>query len=122
MAGEGWRQRARQKWGKVGAALADALFHEEGVPCAISPFVVDGPCLFVEEGGEGGYFGEGFISYVASLLTNLADTFASKVGKAYRRMTFFLITTMKLIPRGAEDALFLEGTLASVIVGFLLLV
>jgi len=35
------------------AALADALFHEEGVPCVISPFVVDGPRLFIEEGGEG---------------------------------------------------------------------
>jgi len=43
------------KW----ASLADALFHEEGVPCAISQFVLDGPRLFVEEGGEGGYFREG---------------------------------------------------------------
>ena len=41
------------------ASLADALFHEEGVPCAISPFVVDGPHLFVEEGGKEGYFREG---------------------------------------------------------------
>ena len=41
------------------AALADALLHEEGAPCAISPFVVDGPRLFVEKGGEGEDFGEG---------------------------------------------------------------
>jgi len=40
------------------AALADALLHEEGAPCAISHFVVDGPRLFVEEGGEGGNFEE----------------------------------------------------------------
>ena len=39
--------------------MADALLHQEGVPCTISPFVVDGPRLFVEEGGEGEDFGEG---------------------------------------------------------------
>ena len=38
--------------------MADALLHEEGVPCAIRPFVVDGPCLFIEEGGEGEDFGD----------------------------------------------------------------
>ena len=43
------------KW----AYLANALFHEKGVPCAICPFVVDCPGLFVEEGGEGEYFREG---------------------------------------------------------------
>jgi hypothetical protein len=32
--------------------------NEEGAPCAISPFVVDGPRMFVEEGGEGGNFEE----------------------------------------------------------------
>ena len=35
--------------------MAGALFHEEGAPCAISPFVVDGPRMSVEEGGEGEY-------------------------------------------------------------------
>ena len=41
--------------------MVDALLHEheEGAPCAISPFVVDCPHLFVEEGGEGEYFEEG---------------------------------------------------------------
>ena len=39
--------------------MADALLHEEGAPCAISPFVVDSSHLFVEEGGEGEDFGEG---------------------------------------------------------------
>ena len=41
------------------AALADTLFHEEeGAPCAICPFVVGGPCLFLEEGGDGGIAGK----------------------------------------------------------------
>ena len=42
--------------------MADALFHQEGAPCTISPFVVDGPRLFVEEGGEGEDFGEGILN------------------------------------------------------------
>ena len=58
MVGGVWQQRARQKWGKVGI-LAKALFHEESVPFAICPFVVDCPGLFVEEGGKGEYFQEG---------------------------------------------------------------
>jgi len=39
--------------------LADALLHEEGAPCAIGPFVVYGPRLFIEEVGEGEDFREG---------------------------------------------------------------
>jgi hypothetical protein len=40
--------------------LSDALLQEEaGVPCAISPFVVDSPHLFVEDGDEGEDFGKG---------------------------------------------------------------
>jgi hypothetical protein len=45
----------RDKNGGKWAALAGALIHEKGAPCAISPFVVDGPHMFVEECGEGGY-------------------------------------------------------------------
>lgn len=59
------------------------------------------------------------LGYVASLSTKLADTFASEIGKAYGRTTF-LVTTMKPVPRGTEGAVSLEGTLASVIGGFLL--
>ena len=39
--------------------MADAFLHEEGAPCAIGPFVVNGPHLFVEEVGEGEDFREG---------------------------------------------------------------
>ena len=42
--------------------MADALLHQEGAPCTISPFVVDGPRLFIEEGDEGEDFGEGIFN------------------------------------------------------------
>ncbi len=46
------------KNGREWTALADALFHEEGGPCAIGPLVVDSFGLFVEEGGEWEHLGE----------------------------------------------------------------
>jgi len=74
-------------------------------------------------GGGGSFLGLSrdvwVLGYVASLSTKLADTFASEIGKAYGRTTF-LVTTMKPVPRGTEGAVSLEGTLASVVGGFLL--
>jgi uncharacterized protein (TIGR00297 family) len=49
----------------------------------------------------------------------LADTFASEIGKAYGQTTF-LITSLKPVPRGTEGAISLEGTMASIVGGFLL--
>lgn len=54
------------------------------------------------------------IAYVASLSTKLGDTFSSELGKAYGKTTY-LITTLKLVPRGTEGAVSLEGTLAGVV-------
>ena len=59
------------------------------------------------------------LGYVASLSTKLADTFASEIGKAYGQTTF-LITSLKPVPRGTEGAISLEGTMASIVGGFLL--
>ena len=59
------------------------------------------------------------LAYVASLATKLADTFASEIGKAYGKTTF-LITTLKRVEPGTEGAISLEGTVASVLGGFLL--
>mmetsp|Transcript_17346 Transcript_17346/g.20021 ORF Transcript_17346/g.20021 Transcript_17346/m.20021 type:complete len:337 (+) Transcript_17346:167-1177(+) len=59
------------------------------------------------------------LAFVASLATKLADTFASEIGKAYGKTTF-LITTFQRVPAGTEGAVSLEGTLASVVGGFLL--
>ncbi len=54
------------------------------------------------------------VAYVASLATKLSDTFSSELGKAYGRTTY-LITTLKLVPKGTEGAVSLEGTLAGIL-------
>ncbi|NJS13072.1 MAG: DUF92 domain-containing protein [Microcoleus sp. CSU_2_2] len=53
------------------------------------------------------------LGYVASFCTKLSDTCASEIGKAYGKRTF-LITTLRLVPRGTEGAVSLEGTLAGI--------
>jgi uncharacterized protein (TIGR00297 family) len=53
------------------------------------------------------------VAYVASLATKLSDTFASEIGKAYGKNTY-LITTLKMVPKGTEGAVSLEGTAAGV--------
>ena len=59
--------------------MADALLHQEGAPCAISPFVVDGPRLFVEEGDEGENFGEGVCNDFKECFTGDAVELVSEV-------------------------------------------
>eukprot|EP00879_Flechtneria_rotunda_P029114 GHRR01031382.1.p1 GENE.GHRR01031382.1~~GHRR01031382.1.p1 ORF type:complete len:248 (+),score=81.25 GHRR01031382.1:163-906(+) len=51
------------------------------------------------------------IGYVASLTSKLSDTVSSEIGKAYGKTTY-LITNLKLVPRGTEGAVSVEGTLA----------
>lgn len=54
------------------------------------------------------------VAYVASLATKLSDTVASEIGKAYGKSTY-LITTLKMVPRGTEGAVSLEGTVAGIV-------
>jgi len=53
------------------------------------------------------------VGYVAAISTKLSDTFGSELGKAFGRNTY-LITTMRMVPRGTEGAVSVEGTLAGV--------
>jgi uncharacterized protein (TIGR00297 family) len=59
------------------------------------------------------------LGYVASFCTKLADTTASEVGKAYGKTTY-LITNLKLVPRGTEGAVSLEGTMAGTLASVVL--
>eukprot|EP00252_Welwitschia_mirabilis_P017722 TRINITY_DN392_c0_g1_i3.p1 TRINITY_DN392_c0_g1~~TRINITY_DN392_c0_g1_i3.p1 ORF type:complete len:292 (-),score=42.71 TRINITY_DN392_c0_g1_i3:116-991(-) len=59
------------------------------------------------------------IGFVASYCTKLSDTVSSEIGKAYGKKTY-LITNFKLVPRGTEGAVSLEGTLAGLIASILL--
>ncbi|MEW5310126.1 MAG: hypothetical protein WDW38_001953 [Sanguina aurantia] len=51
--------------------------------------------------------------FVASFCSKLSDTVSSEVGKAYGKTTY-LITSLKLVARGTEGAVSLEGSLAGV--------
>lgn len=56
---------------------------------------------------------------MASLATTLADTFASKIGKAYGKTTF-LITNLERVEPGTERAVSVEGTAATAVGGLAL--
>lgn len=51
------------------------------------------------------------VGFVASFVSKFSDTVSSEVGKAYGKTTY-LITTLKIVPRGTEGAVSLEGTAA----------
>jgi uncharacterized protein (TIGR00297 family) len=54
------------------------------------------------------------LGFIASFASKLADTTSSEVGKAYGKTTY-LITSLKLVPRGTEGAVSVEGTVAGLI-------
>ncbi|KAH6788748.1 integral membrane protein of unknown function DUF92 [Perilla frutescens var. frutescens] len=59
------------------------------------------------------------LGFVASFCTKLSDTVSSEIGKAYGRTTY-LVTTFKIVPRGTEGAVSLEGTFAGILASVLL--
>ncbi|KAI3702762.1 hypothetical protein L6452_28514 [Arctium lappa] len=59
------------------------------------------------------------LGFVASFCTKLSDTVSSEIGKAFGKTTY-LVTTFKVVPRGTEGAVSVEGTLAGVVASILL--
>ncbi|PKA64624.1 hypothetical protein AXF42_Ash007371 [Apostasia shenzhenica] len=59
------------------------------------------------------------LGFVASFCTKLSDTVSSEIGKAYGRTTY-LVTTFKVVPRGTEGAISVEGTIAGLLASVLL--
>ncbi|KAL4293696.1 protein VTE6, chloroplastic isoform X1 [Arachis ipaensis] len=59
------------------------------------------------------------LGFVASFCTKLSDTVSSEIGKAYGKTTY-LVTTFKIVPRGTEGAVSIEGTLAGIFASILL--
>ena len=51
------------------------------------------------------------VGFLAALATKLSDTCGSEIGKAYGK-TAYLVTTWKVVPRGTEGAVSVEGTVA----------
>ncbi|GJX09832.1 VTE6, chloroplastic-like protein [Tanacetum coccineum] len=59
------------------------------------------------------------LGFVASFCTKLSDTVSSEIGKAYGKTTY-LVTTFKIVPRGTEGAVSVEGTVAGLLASILL--
>ncbi|KAK6270214.1 hypothetical protein POUND7_007319 [Theobroma cacao] len=78
-------------------------------------------CAFLTIYGVGG---EAFtrlwrLGFVASFCTKLSDTVSSEIGKAYGKTTY-LVTNFKIVPRGTEGAVSVEGTFAGLLASILL--
>ncbi|XP_075486811.1 protein VTE6, chloroplastic isoform X1 [Primulina tabacum] len=78
-------------------------------------------CAFLSIYGVGG---DAFthlweLGFVASFCTKLSDTVSSEIGKAYGKTTY-LVTTFKIVPRGTEGAISIEGTVAGLLASILL--
>ena len=54
------------------------------------------------------------IGFAASFAAKLADTFGSEIGKRYGVKTY-LITSFKMVDRGTEGGISIEGTIASLL-------
>ncbi|XP_062220201.1 protein VTE6, chloroplastic isoform X1 [Phragmites australis] len=54
------------------------------------------------------------LGFVASFCTKLSDTVSSEIGKAFGKTTY-LVTTFKVVPRGTEGAISVEGTLSGIL-------
>ncbi|ONK55660.1 uncharacterized protein A4U43_UnF540 [Asparagus officinalis] len=78
-------------------------------------------CSLLSINGIGGpaFAGLWQLGFVASFCTKLSDTVSSEIGKAYGKTTY-LVTTFKVVPRGTEGAVSLEGTVAGLLASILL--
>ncbi|KAI3852422.1 hypothetical protein MKW92_030219 [Papaver armeniacum] len=78
-------------------------------------------CAFLSIYGVGGAALSGLwqLGFVASFCTKLSDTVSSEVGKAYGKTTY-LVTSFKVVPRGTEGAVSVEGTVAGLLASMLL--
>lgn len=78
-------------------------------------------CAFLSINGVGGHAFSRLweLGFVASFCTKLSDTVSSEIGKAYGKTTY-LVTTFKVVPRGTEGAVSVEGTLAGLLASILL--
>ncbi|RZC46751.1 hypothetical protein C5167_039700 [Papaver somniferum] len=78
-------------------------------------------CAFLSIYGVGGAALSGLwqLGFVASFCTKLSDTVSNEVGKAYGKTTY-LVTSFKVVSRGTEGAVSVEGTVAGLLDSMLL--
>ncbi|XP_044507093.1 protein VTE6, chloroplastic-like isoform X2 [Mangifera indica] len=78
-------------------------------------------CAFLSIYGVGGkaFYRLWQLGFVSSFCTKLSDTVSSEIGKAYGKTTY-LVTTFKVVPRGTEGAVSVEGTVAGILASIIL--
>ncbi|KAJ0102528.1 hypothetical protein Patl1_04941 [Pistacia atlantica] len=78
-------------------------------------------CAFLSIYGVGGkaFYRLWQLGFVSSFCTKLSDTVSSEIGKAYGKTTY-LVTTFKVVPRGTEGAVSVEGTVAGLLASIIL--
>ncbi|XP_031266092.1 protein VTE6, chloroplastic-like [Pistacia vera] len=78
-------------------------------------------CAFLSIYGVGGkaFYRLWQVGFVSSFCTKLSDTVSSEIGKAYGKTTY-LVTTFKVVPRGTEGAVSVEGTVAGLLASIIL--
>ncbi|XP_061372936.1 protein VTE6, chloroplastic isoform X2 [Gastrolobium bilobum] len=106
---------------KVAQGVAEKRRGRRGPGSVIGSSAAGCVCAFLAIFGVGG---EAFsqlwrLGFVASFCTKLSDTVSSEIGKAYGKTTY-LVTTFKVVPRGTEGAVSVEGTLAGILASIVL--
>ncbi|XP_047178872.1 protein VTE6, chloroplastic [Vigna umbellata] len=106
---------------KVAQGVAEKRRGRRGPGSVIGSSAAGCICAFLTIFGVGG---ETFsrlwrLGFVASFCTKLSDTVSSEIGKAYGKTTY-LVTTFKVVPRGTEGAVSVEGTLAGIVASVVL--
>ncbi|KAL2986725.1 hypothetical protein AAZX31_12G223900 [Glycine max] len=106
---------------KVAQGVAEKRRGRRGPGSVIGSSAAGCICAFLTIFGVGG---EAFsrlwrLGFVASFCTKLSDTVSSEIGKAYGKTTY-LVTTFKIVPRGTEGAVSVEGTLAGILASIVL--
>ncbi|XP_059662775.1 protein VTE6, chloroplastic [Cornus florida] len=106
---------------KEAQGIAEKKKGRRGPGSVIGSSVAGCVCAFLRIYGVGGNAFSRLweLGFVASFCTKLSDTVSSEIGKAYGRTTY-LVTTFKVVPRGTEGAVSVEGTIAGLLASILL--
>ncbi|KAJ8755696.1 hypothetical protein K2173_022645 [Erythroxylum novogranatense] len=106
---------------KEAQGVAEKMKGRRGPGSVIGSSAAGCVCAFLSTYGVGGnaFSQLWLLGFVASFCTKLSDTVSSEIGKAYGKTTY-LVTSFKVVPRGTEGAVSLEGTLAGLLASILL--
>ncbi|XP_068658873.1 protein VTE6, chloroplastic [Aristolochia californica] len=106
---------------KEALGVAEKRKGRRGPGSVIGSSAAGSVCALCAIYGIGGPLSVGLwqLGFVASFCTKLSDTVSSEIGKAFGKTTY-LVTTFKVVPRGTEGAVSVEGTVAGLLASVLL--